>query len=87
MANLYSGTAEFTGYKTLAELTSLTFEADKKYVIQINAINSNFYVREGTEGDGFNKYDSLPFEWKYDGENDLYIGNKHAKLLVINVAE
>ena len=87
MANLYTGTHTFTGYKTLAELTELTFTADTKYMIQITAINSNYYVREGEEGDGFVNYDSTPFEWTYDGENDLYIGNKYANLILINVAD
>ena len=86
MANLYSGSHSFTGYKTLAELTSLTFTANTKYVVQVNAINSNYYVREGTTGNGFVKYDAEPFEWTYDGVNDLYIGNRYANAIVINVA-
>lgn len=86
MANLYTGTHTFTGYKTLAELTELTFTADTKYMIQITAINSNYYVREGEEGEGFEKYDAEPFEWKYDGENDLYLSCAFSKSLKINVA-
>lgn len=85
MANLYSGTKTFSGYKTLAELTELTFEANKTYTIQIN-VNQAFYIREGSEGNGFIKYDGLPFTWTFDGENNLYIGNQYAKSMSINVA-
>lgn len=85
MANLYSGTKTFTGYKTLAELTELTFEANKTYTIQIKS-NSSYFVREGTEGVGFEDIYHKPFSWQYDGENNLYIGNVYAPSLVINVA-
>ena len=87
MANLYSGSHTFSGYKTLAELTSLTFVADTKYIIQIvTSLPHSFYVREGSTGKGFigDSYQSI--EWTYDGVNDLYIGNTYAKQLTINVA-
>ena len=84
MANLYSGTHTFSGYKTLAELTGLTFEADKTYTIQIQ---NTCYLREGKIGEGFLFDNENPFEWKYDGENDLYIGNIFSKAIIINVAD
>ena len=87
MANLYSGSSKFTGYKTLAELTGLTFTADTKYIIQITPISSNYYIREGETGVGFVKYDAEPFEWTYDGVNDLYINCAFSKSLEINVAD
>ena len=78
MANLYSGSHSFTGYKTLSELTGLTFESGKTYIIQIQNI---CYLREGTIGDGFLFNNINPFEWKYDGENNLYIGNKFVPIV------
>ena len=86
MANLYSGgTYSFTGYKTLSELTGLTFVENKVYTVQIKS-DSSYYVREGTEGIGFEDSEHKPFTWTYDGINDLYIGNTHGNSIYINVA-
>lgn len=84
MPNLKTVTVSFTGYKTLAELTGLTLEADKTYMIQVLS-NSSYYARKGTEGTGFEDWEHRPFPWTYDGVNDLYIGNKYASSLTINV--
>lgn len=86
MANLYTGAHSFTGYKTLAELTGLTFTVNTEYQIQVRS-NTSYFAREGTEGEGFEDYDHRPFTWEYDGEKDLYIGNKYAPSLVINVSD
>lgn len=85
MSNLYSGTVSFKGYKTLAEVTDLTFTEDSKYLIQIIAIDGACYVREGTEGKGFLLKDSLPFQY-IAGEDDLYVGNPLNSQLVINIS-
>ena len=87
MANLFSDTFEFTGYKSVSELTELTFEADKKYTVQAIVPNNAVYIREGETGTGFIKYDTLPFTWECDGVNDLYIGNKNGNCVIINVSE
>ena len=85
MANLYSGTHSFSGYKTLAELTGLTFEANKTYTIQAD---DYITVREGTIGKGFSLQDTNPFTWTYNGNDDLYIGNNAPDGNVfINVAD
>ena len=86
MANLYSGTHSFTGYKALSELSELTFEAKNKYSIQIIGSNQEFYAREGETGDGFKSTSSKPFDWEYDGANDLYIGYFSGGTVYINVA-
>lgn len=84
MANLYSGTHNFKGYKSISELSSLTLTANKKYVVQIQNM---CYVREGTEGDGFLLTSAKPFEWDYDGSNDLYIGNFLSNDITFNISE
>lgn len=86
MANLYTGTHTFTGYKALDELTSLTFETNTKYTIQVILPNTEFYVREGTDGKGFIKDDATPFEWTCNGEDDLYIGLNSENTIYINVS-
>ena len=87
MANLYSDTITLKGYKTLAEVTDLTFTAHTTYTVQAVSPDNPLYIREGETGKGFVKYDSKPFDWKYDGENDLYIGSDYEKAVFINVSE
>ena len=87
MANLFTDTITLKGYKTLNEITNLTFSADNTYVVQAVSTDNPLYIREGEQGKGFVKYDSKPFEWKYDGENDLYIGSDYEKTVYINISE
>lgn len=86
MANLYSGSSSFSGYKTLAQLTGLTFTANKTYTIQIVPSCPYFYLREGTEGDGFICISTNPFTYTYDGENDLYIKYESGGTVYINIS-
>ena len=74
MANLYSGAIATGGeYKTLAELTELTFTEGTTYTIQIF---NPAWVREGTTGSGFYIFDNKPFQYTA-GSDDLYIRNKY----------
>jgi hypothetical protein len=84
MANLYTGTHSFTGYKTLTELTGLTFTANTTYSIQVLNMCQ---VREGEIGKGYLVDTITPFDWKYDGENDLYIGDIVGKSVTINISK
>ena len=92
MANLKTVKPKFTGYKTLAELTGLTFTANTTYTVQVFALNNPVYIREGASDTdaGFKLFDKTPFTWKYDGVNDLYIGSDFDDVanyeLYINVA-
>ena len=79
MANLWSNTIILEGYKSLEEITGLTFTSGTKYKIQTVSSNNSVYIREGSEGKGFLNVDTIPFEWKYDGENSLYIGSGYIK--------
>ena len=83
MANLYTGSLLFTGYKTVEELTNITFTKGNKYVIQIQ---NPCYVREGTEGDGFLVTDSCPFEY-IAGDDVLYFGTPLRRQIIVNIAE
>lgn len=87
MANLFTDTITFTGYKAISEITDteISYVADTEYQIQI-AINDTIRVREGETGKGYWLHDDTPFTWKYDGENDLYIEN-NGKAMYINVSE
>ena len=70
MANLYSGSIEASStYKTLAELTELTFTPGTTYTIQI--LNPA-YIREGSTGNGFYIFNNKPFQYTA-GADDLYI--------------
>jgi len=83
MANLFTGALLFTGYKTVAELTNITFTKGNKYIIQIQ---NPCYVREGTEGDGFLVTDPNPFEYTA-GDDDLYLGTPLRRQIIVNIAE
>jgi len=87
MANLYSGNHTFSGYKSLAELTELTFVDGNTYNIQV-VVNEPYFVREGEEGDGFQNFDPefKPFTWKFENNDDLYIGLTNARPIYLNVA-
>lgn len=86
MANLFSNTVTLDGYKTLAELTGLTFTANTVYMVQVICSNQEFFVREGATGNGFKCNSKTPFQWTYDGVNDLYIGYASGGNVYINVA-
>lgn len=79
MANLWSDTIILEGFKSLEEITGLTFTSDIKYFVQTISTNNPIYVREGTVGKGFLNPDIKPFEWTYDGENMLYLGSGYIK--------
>lgn len=92
MANLWSDTIILEGFKSLEEITGLTFTSGIKYYIQTISSNNSVYVREGSEGKGFLNPGIEPFEWKYDGENSLYIGcgyikGGYEKPVYINVSQ
>lgn len=83
MANLYSGSIDTNGtYKTLAEVTDLTFTKGTKYVIQIQ---NPAYIREGTTGKGFLVLSADPFEYTA-GDEDLYIKTENRQC-VVNIAD
>ena len=74
MTNIYSGTIKTDGeYKTLMELTGITFTQGTVYTIQV--INPAF-LREGTTGSGFYIFDNKPFKY-IAGSDDLYIKVKY----------
>ena len=79
MANLFSDTIVLEGFKSLEEITGLTFTSGTKYSVQTISTNNPIYVREGTIGKGFLNSDVKPFEWDYDGENMLYLGSGYIK--------
>ena len=84
MANLYTGNLDFEGYKTVTELTGITFESGTTYTIQINGAA---VLREGELGKGFIINTYLPFQYTA-GVDNLYIakqGDNHT--LRINIAE
>ena len=82
MANLYTGTLDTNNtYKTLTELTGLTFTSGTTYTIQIQNMA---YIREGSTGVGFLINSILPFEYTA-GSDDLYIKNTYTPV-VINIA-
>lgn len=83
MANLGTWVVQFTGYKTLEEITGLTFTAGNIYQIQF--VDCEARVRRGEVGKGF-KIACAPFDWEC-GEDDLYIGNPYNRKLEINVDE
>ena len=83
MANLFTGSIDTKGqYKTLAELTGLTFTSGNKYSIQIQNMA---YLREGTVGGGFliNKTDPITYTASSD---NLYLKTDYQPC-VVNVAE
>ena len=86
MVNIYSGEHEFKGYKSLSELSGLTFTANTKYVVQAVSQDSLLYIREGSEGKGDIDFCKNPFDWTYDGENDLYIGSDCSANVYVNVS-
>lgn len=82
MANLYTGKIDTEGqYQTLASKTGLTFESNKKYVIQVQ---NSAWLREGTTGEGFYINNLNPIAYT-TGENTLYI--KTSSYCVVNIAE
>lgn len=84
MANLWTGTVDFDGYKTITELSGITFEADTTYTIQVNGAA---ILREGEAGEGFIINTDTPFQYTA-GVDDLYIakeGDNHT--IRINIAE
>lgn len=85
MANLYTGTLNFKGYKTVTELTGVTFEADTTYTIQIQG---GAYIREGQNGEGFLIPDESPFQYTASVD-DLYIKMLKEEIgnIVINIAD
>lgn len=83
MANLYSGSIDTNNtYKTLAEVTDLTFTEGTKYVIQIQ---NPAYIREGSTGKGFLIDSNNPFEYTA-GDDDLYIKTEFRQCIV-NIAD
>lgn len=83
MTNLYTGTIDTNGqYQTLASKTGLTFENDKKYVIQIQ---NAAWLREGTTGEGFLINCPLPIQYT-KGTDDLYIKTYNTRECVVNIA-
>lgn len=83
MSNLYSGALNFSGYKTVTELTGITFTENSKYVIQVKG---ECYLREGETGNGFYINNVNPIEYTA-GADDLYIYNPISTPLIINIAE
>lgn len=83
MANLYTGTINTNGeYKKLASETGITFESDKKYVIQIQ---NQAWLREGATGEGFLINRPLPIQYT-KGTDDLYIKTYNTRECVVNIA-
>lgn len=84
MANLYTGALEFDGYKTVTELTGVSFTEGNTYTIQIS---NSAYIREGELGAGFLVSDNKPFQYIASSE-DLYIRRLAPQgVIVINIAE
>ena len=84
MANLYTDSLEFDGYKTITELTGVTFTPGTVYTIQIQ---NAAYIREGQDGDGFLITDNKPFQYTASND-DLYIKRLAPYgTIVINIAE
>lgn len=84
MTNLYTGTIDTEGqYQTLGSLTGLTFESNKKYVIQIQ---NQAWLREGATGDGFLINRPLPIQYT-KGTDDLYIKTYNTRECVVNIAD
>lgn len=83
MANLGTFTVQTNGtYKTLAEVTDLTFTEGNSYQIQI--LNMA-YLREGTTGGGFLVDNSTPIKYTATSD-DLYIKNNYGAC-VVNISE
>lgn len=81
MANLGTFTVQTNGtYKTLAEVTDLTFTEGNSYQIQI--LNMA-YLREGTVGEGVLINNITPITYTATSD-DLYI---KANSCVVNIAE
>ena len=85
MSNLITIEVNTRGlYKTLAELTGLTFTADTEYVLQ--GAGAEFFLREGTEGNGFKIANKEKVQWK-QGNDNIYIKTMAYDKISINIAE
>ena len=84
MANLYTGNLTLGDtYKTLAELTDVTFTNGTTYTIQVY---NPCYLREGTTGRGFLINDFTPFKY-VAGADSLYIGKYgYYEEVTVNIA-
>lgn len=84
MANLFTGSLDFEGYKTLSSLTGITFVQGTTYTIQIQ---NGAYVREGVTGEGFLVPDASPFQYTARTD-DLYIKKLcENSFIVVNIAD
>ena len=83
MANLHTGKYNFSGYKTIAELTGLTFTVGEKYKLQVQGV---CYMREGTEGEGFLVSVLDPIDYTVEPD-ELYLGCVGTRSFTLNVAK
>lgn len=83
MANIGTYYLETNGdYETVESLISETFVEDTTYCFQV--LTGAFYVREGTQGDGF--FVKAPEKFTFtQGDDDLYV--KSVGHSTLNVAD
>lgn len=83
MANLHTEKYKFSGYKTIAELTGLTFTVGEKYSLQVQGV---CYIREGTEGEGFLVTVLDPIDYTVESD-ELYFSCVGRRPFTLNVAK
>lgn len=83
MANIYTAKHKFKGYKTLAELTGLTFTVGEKYKLQLQGV---CYMREGTIGEGFLVAVTDPIQYTVEPD-ELYLACVEGRSFKINIAK
>ncbi len=82
MANLYTGKIKCNNkYKEVGVETGVTFEAGKKYQLQLLNVG---YIREGEVGEGFLINSSEPFIYECKGYN-LWVCSSSS--IGINIAD
>lgn len=70
MANLYTNDIKTDSYVNVETTTGLSFVADTVYTLQ--SLDNDFYIREGSTGDGFYVKALEKVEFKA-GTDDLYL--------------
>lgn len=84
MANIWSGPISNQDYEQLETIAGVTFEQDKKYLIQTD---NDAIFRVGTQGRGVKVYaGDRPFEYT-QGTEDLYVKCGNSSNGFINISD
>ena len=83
MANLWTGEVVAKNYKSISEVSEVTFTSGSKYQLQVDGIA---YIREGTQGKGNIVKDASTFIEYTAGDDVLYIKTDGCVLNIASIS-